>query len=144
MKDLEIFIVDDERSARELLKDLLKDLHLAKVVGEAANVDEALQHLQVLNPDVILLDIQMPRKDGFVLIKEMHEKGLRAEIVFITAYEQYAIKAINAALDDNEEDGVAVERELFWELVNDRIENGGIAEDEVGINIGKKDTPVQA
>lgn len=51
---------------------------------------------------------------------------------------EFVIKAINTSLNDSEKDGFSVERELFWELVNDRIESGEIADNKVGIKIGKK------
>ncbi len=71
-----------------------------QVVGEAANVSEAVKLTIKEKPDVVLLDISMPGKDGFGYISEIKEHGLFPGIIFVTAYENYAIKAIrNAAFD---------------------------------------------
>ncbi len=100
MKKIKVFIVDDERSARDLLKSLLADLPWILVLGEADNVDQALSEIKEKKPDVILLDIQMPRKDGFVLVEKLFQYKIQVEIIFITAFEKYAIQAIRASAFD--------------------------------------------
>ncbi len=100
MKNLGIYLVDDERSARELITNLLSDVEGIEIVGEADSVEGALPDVIHLEPDVILLDIQMPRQDGFSLISQLQEHDVRPEIIFITAFEQYAIRAIKASAFD--------------------------------------------
>jgi two-component system LytT family response regulator len=100
MKNLGLVIIDDERSARDLLKNLLKDLEWVNILDEAGSVDEALPIIKKHEPEVILLDIQMPRKDGFSLIEMLFNQDIQVEVIFITAYERYAIKAIKASAFD--------------------------------------------
>jgi len=100
MKTLQLYLVDDERSARELITNLLIDVEGLEIVGEADNVESALKEIIKQKPDVILLDIQMPRQDGFSLIAQLQEHDVHPEIVFITAFEQYAIRAIKSSAFD--------------------------------------------
>ncbi len=77
MKTLQILIVDDESSARDLIINLLSDVDGVEIVGEAENAELALTEVLRLKPDVILLDIQMPRQDGFSLIEQLQETNGR-------------------------------------------------------------------
>jgi len=88
-------IVDDERLARQDLKDLLKDCENVRVVGEADSVATAVKAINELCPDVIFLDIQMPGESGFELLEKTQ---VTSRIIFVTAYDEYAIRAfeINA------------------------------------------------
>ncbi|PIB37281.1 DNA-binding response regulator [Reichenbachiella sp. 5M10] len=83
-------VIDDERLARKELNSLLQAHSEIEIVGEAANVDEALEVIDRENPELIFLDIQMPEKTGFDLLAELDRAPL---VVFTTAYDQYAIKA---------------------------------------------------
>jgi len=97
MKTFKTIIVDDERLAREEVKRALKPHKEFQVVGEASNVDEAIQVIETEQPDIIFLDIHMPEKSGFDLLEEL---GTVPEVVFTTAYDQYAVKAFELnALD---------------------------------------------
>jgi len=96
MKNLyNALIVDDERLARQDLKDLLKDCENIRIVGEADSVKTAQKAIEELSPDVIFLDIQMPGESGFELLEKIR---VTAKIIFVTAYDEYAIRAfeINA------------------------------------------------
>jgi two-component system LytT family response regulator len=91
-------IVDDERLARNELKRLLENFPTMEVIGEAANTDEASQLIEELQPDVVFLDIQMPGKTGFEWLEEWD--GFLPEIIFTTAFDEYALKAFEVnALD---------------------------------------------
>ncbi len=93
---LRVFIVDDEPPARNRLRDLLNDCNkhlLLVVVGEAGNGQEALDQLQVIEADVVLLDIRMPQMDGIELAQHLQKLPLPPLIVFTTAYDDSAIKA---------------------------------------------------
>ncbi|MFY8020341.1 MAG: LytR/AlgR family response regulator transcription factor [Bacteroidia bacterium] len=88
-------IVDDERLAREGLKGMLKEFPEIQIVAEASNVDEALELIDKLKPQLLFLDINMPEKTGFDLLEELIETPV---VIFTTAYNEFAIKAfeINA------------------------------------------------
>ncbi|MDP4965451.1 MAG: LytTR family DNA-binding domain-containing protein [Salibacteraceae bacterium] len=91
-------VIDDERLARQELKNLLQNFEQIQVVGESGNVDEALDLIDKENPDLIFLDIQMPGKNGFELLDEI--QGNAPDVVFVTAYDEYALKAFEVnALD---------------------------------------------
>ena len=95
-----ILIVDDEPEARDLLGMLAARLEGVTVAGKAEHVDEAFEMVVQLDPDLILLDIQMPVKTGFELVNMLHERGLDQEYIFVTAYDEYAIDAIKASAFD--------------------------------------------
>ena len=90
-------IIDDERLARNELKKLLAEYPEIEIIDEAANVEEGIQKIEALNPDLIFLDIQMPGKTGFDLLRELNRTP---EVIFTTAYDEYALRAFEVnALD---------------------------------------------
>lgn len=90
-------IVDDERLARKELMSLLEPHKKIEVIGEATDVDDALDKINKLNPDLIFLDIQMPGKTGFDLLESLETVP---EVIFTTAYDEFALKAFEVnALD---------------------------------------------
>jgi len=96
---LKTIIVDDEALARRGLKLRLSGRDDVDVVAEAKNGREALRLITELKPDLIFLDIQMPGMDGFDLLRALPEEDMPV-IVFVTAFDDYAIKAFEAnALD---------------------------------------------
>lgn len=95
---MKAIIVDDERLARNELKRLLENFPQIEVIAEAANTDEASELLETLQPDVLFLDIQMPGKTGFEWLESWD--GFLPEIIFTTAFDEYALKAFEVnALD---------------------------------------------
>lgn len=97
---IRVLIIDDEPEVQDLLSILLRDYPGLEVAGQASGVDEAVQMTLDQNPDIVLLDIQMPGKDGFTYLEELRSLHLYPGIIFVTAYENYAIRAIrNAAFD---------------------------------------------
>jgi DNA-binding LytR/AlgR family response regulator len=97
---LKILIVDDEPDARELLKYILQEQDDLVVTGMAANVDEAVEQWKDSSPDLVFLDIQMPGKDGFQFIDAVNELGHEPGIIFVTAFDNYAIQAIRNSVFD--------------------------------------------
>lgn len=97
--ELTIFLVDDERNNREVISELIERNFIdLRIVGEAASVNEAFEKIEICKPQLVLLDIQMPRGNGFTLLKKYRE--LPFEVIFITSYDEYAINAIKfSALD---------------------------------------------
>ena len=100
MELLKIMIVDDEPEARELLKFMLQEVKGLQVVGMAGNVDEAVKILDSKHPDLVFLDIQMPDKDGFQFIEAVRQGDHEPGIIFVTAFDNYAIKAIRNSVFD--------------------------------------------
>lgn len=89
---LNVIIVDDEPLARENLHCLLRLDEKIQVVAECSNAIEAIKAIHKLKPDVVFLDIQMPRISGIEMLS-MLDPDMMPHIIFITAYEEYAIKA---------------------------------------------------
>jgi len=90
---LRILIVDDEKPARRDLKRMLEKIPDLEVAGEASDGLDAVKKIRKLCPDLVLLDIQMPGLDGFQVIAKLRSHEELPSIVFITAYDQYALKA---------------------------------------------------
>jgi two-component system response regulator AlgR len=88
-----ILIVDDEKLARDRLRELLSDIGGYDVIGEAMNGNEAVEKAAELNPDILLMDIRMPGMDG--LEAAMHLSGMESppSVIFTTAYDQHALDA---------------------------------------------------
>jgi two-component system LytT family response regulator len=87
---IKAIIVDDERLARQELKSLLKNFPEINLVDECANAQQALKSIAELQPDLIFLDIQMPGKNGFDMLRDLE---FAPKIIFISAYDEYAIRA---------------------------------------------------
>lgn len=90
MKNIRTVIVEDEAPAREILKHYLKDYPEIEIIAECADGFSGLKTISEQKPDLVFLDIQMPRLTGFELVEVMTEKPV---IIFCTAYDQFAIKA---------------------------------------------------
>ena len=94
---LKVVIIDDERLARNELRRMLGEFSDVEIIGEAANAAEGIEKIETLNPDLIFLDIQMPGKSGFDMLG-MIDKA--PHVIFVTAYDEYALKAFEVnALD---------------------------------------------
>jgi len=89
-KLLRVLIVDDERLARAELRRLLGVHDEVEIVGEAASAAQAMQLCAQLQPDLLLLDVQMPGGSGFDLLAALDQTP---EVIFCTAYDQYALQA---------------------------------------------------
>lgn len=96
---LTAIIIDDETSSRNSLKQKLTN-HCAEIsiIGECENGEEGIKNIEEKSPDIIFLDVEMPRMNGFTMLQRLTNKNF--EVVFITAYDHYAIQAIKfSALD---------------------------------------------
>jgi two-component system LytT family response regulator len=97
MKPHTALIVDDERLARRELAYLLASHPEIEVAGEAASVDEAVDAIARLRPAIVFLDVQMPGASGFELFDRI---GVASHVVFVTAYDAFALRAFEVnALD---------------------------------------------
>lgn len=86
-------IVDDEPLARKTIRILLREETDIEIVGEAADGNSARAAIRQLNPDLLFLDIKMPDCTGFELLESMREERELPLVVFVTAFDEYAIDA---------------------------------------------------
>jgi len=92
-------IIDDELKGRIALSQKLHDYCSdVRLVGEAESGEEGIKLIEKLKPDIVFLDIEMPRMDGFDMLHRLPQKNF--DLIFTTAYDQYAIKAIKFAAFD--------------------------------------------
>ena len=98
-KPLRVLLVDDEALARQRLEDLLKHQENVEIVGTADNGEAAISAIRTLDPDLVFLDVQMPGKTGLDVARTIGPDDMPAT-VFVTAYDQYALKAFDLAAID--------------------------------------------
>ncbi len=90
MKAITVAIVDDETPARDIVKHYLQDYSEIQIIGEAANGFDAMKIIREQSPQLIFLDVQMPKLTGFEMLELIDNPP---EIIFATAYDQFAIRA---------------------------------------------------
>ncbi|MDQ2768749.1 MAG: LytTR family DNA-binding domain-containing protein [Gemmatimonadota bacterium] len=96
---IRVLIVDDEALGRLRVHDLVRGESGVQVIGEAADGDAAVKAIRELKPDLCFLDVQMPKKSGLDVVKEIGAEQMPMTI-FVTAYDRYALEAFDvAALD---------------------------------------------
>jgi two-component system LytT family response regulator len=88
---MKALLIDDERLARNELRRLLAPHADVEIVGEAVDVEDALEKIAALKPDLLFLDVQMPGADGFSLLEKL--EGAMPLVIFTTAYDEFAVKA---------------------------------------------------
>src|ERR1700683_376382 len=86
-------IVDDEELARQLIREYLWDAGGVEVVAECGNGFDAVKAIGELKPDLVFLDVQMPKLDGFEVLELIDPPP---SVIFVTAYDQYAMRAFEA------------------------------------------------
>lgn len=86
-------IVDDEELARRVLREYLASAEAVEVVAECANGFDAVKAISELDPDLVFLDVQMPKLNGFEVLELI---GKEVAVIFVTAYDSYATKAFDA------------------------------------------------
>jgi two-component system LytT family response regulator len=92
-KRITAVIVDDEELARQVLREYLQNIADIEIVAECANGFEAVKAISDRKPDLVLLDVQMPKLDGFEVLELI---GREVAVIFTTAYDTYAMKAFDA------------------------------------------------
>lgn len=90
MAKIRTIIIEDEAPAREIIKHYLSEVENVEIVAECSDGFNGLKTVSLMKPDLLFLDIQMPRLTGIELLEVMTEKP---EVIFTTAYDQFAIKA---------------------------------------------------
>jgi two-component system LytT family response regulator len=94
---MKVVIADDEELARRVLREYLEKDARTEIVAECTNGFEAVKAVAEHKPDVIFLDVQMPRLDGFEVLELIDRE---VAVVFVTAFDQYAMRAFDAAAVD--------------------------------------------
>lgn len=98
---INVMIVDDHSLIREGIKQLLEFDGSMKVVNEAGDGEECLELIEKVSPDVLLLDINMPKKNGIEVLEEIKRKGLNVKVLILTVHNEveYLIKAVDIGVD---------------------------------------------
>ena len=116
MNSLKAIIIDDEANSRNSLRQKIA-MHcpIVEINAECSGGEEGIKAIESIHPDIVFLDVEMPRMNGFVMLQQLKERDF--ELIFTTAYDHYAINAIRfSALDylvkpiEVEELKVAVDR----------------------------------
>ena len=94
---IKVIIIDDEKLARDIVKTFLKKYDNIELAAECSNGFDALKQINEQNPDIIFLDIQMPKITGFEMLEVLENPPV---IIFTTAYDQYALKAFEVNATD--------------------------------------------
>ena len=89
-KKVRAIIIEDEELARQILREMLKPHPEVEIVGECANGFDAVKMVPELKPDLLFLDVQMPKLDGFEVLELI---GNERAVIFVTAYDQHALRA---------------------------------------------------
>ncbi len=97
MSSIRAIIVDDEELARQIIREYLRGEEDIEIVTECTNGFDAVKAVAERKPDLLFLDVQMPKLDGFEVLELI---GGEIAVVFVTAYDQYAMKAFDAAAVD--------------------------------------------
>jgi len=124
-EQISVLIIDDERLARDIVKKYLEKSNKINVIGECSNGFEGIKSINELKPDIIFLDIQMPKLTGFEMLELLDHQP---EIIFTTAFDQYAIKAFEVNATDYLLKPFSLER--FNEALNKVIKKITIREKE--------------
>lgn len=117
MKKLKAVIIDDEKLGRDIVKTYLKGFDDIEIAAECENGFEGVKTINDINPDIIFLDIQMPKINGFEMLELL---DYLPAVIFTTAYDQYAIKAFEKNAVDYLLKPFSAER--FAQAVNKAVE----------------------
>ena len=124
METIRILLVDDHQVVREGLRHMLQPEMDMQIVGEAANIEEALTQVDLLSPDVILMDIKIPGMDCIEGTRKLKEKHPSCNVIILTLYGDYLTQAIEAGAVGfllkgikREELAMAVRAVHLWQLV---------------------------
>jgi len=99
-RKINCIIVDDETEALDRMESLLKHFEQIAILSKEWDAERAIQTIVDIVPDIVFIDVEMPKKTGFDVVREAREKNVFPTFIFVTGYNQYAIKAIkNAAFD---------------------------------------------
>ena len=97
---IRVLLVDDESLARGMIREMLEGDSEAEIIGECVNGEEAIAAIEEHAPDLLFLDVQMPEVSGFGILESLKNLRPLPHVIFVTAYDQYAVRAFEVhALD---------------------------------------------
>jgi len=98
---MKVLIADDSCEVRERIKMLLSEVEKVEMIGEAENVQQAIEHIRQQGPDVVILDIKMPGGNGIDVLKEIEKNDQAPVVIMLTnyPYPQYKKKCMDAGAD---------------------------------------------
>ena len=101
MQQVEVVIVDDHVMVREGIKQLLEMDGDIRVIGEASDGEEGLKVVEATDPDVLLLDVNMPKMNGLEVLQKIKESGIKRKVLILTIHNEveYLLKAIEIGVD---------------------------------------------
>ncbi len=94
MKQITCIVLDDEKEARERIVILLSKVEGIKIIGIEGEPEKAIESISKKLPDLVFIDVEMPRLTGFDVVREVRKNNVNPDFIFVTGYNQYAIKAI--------------------------------------------------
>jgi DNA-binding NarL/FixJ family response regulator len=94
MREITCIVLDDEKEARERLVILLSKVEGIKIIGIEGEPEKAIESITSKIPDLVFIDVEMPRLTGFDVVREVRKNNVNPDFIFVTGYNQYAIKAI--------------------------------------------------
>ena len=95
-KDIQILVVDDHQVVREGLRRMLGQEEDMELIGQGANSEEALFQVELLSPNIVLMDIKMPGVDGIELTRQIKQKHPSSKVIMLTLYDEYLTQAMEA------------------------------------------------
>lgn len=139
------YLVEDEIFAREYLNDLLCQSNKIKVVGEADEIQKAIWEIHQLDPEVVFLDIHLAKGNGIELAQQLHTLKKPPIVVFVTAFDEYAVKAFGLdAVDyilkpfDEKRIEKTIEKIVKWiQLKKEDDQSQSVKEIKSNINVNK-------
>ena len=101
MKQIKVLVVDDQEDIRRVVIDFLNRLPNINIVGEAVDGDEAIEKTETLSPDIVLMDIAMPKKNGIEATRIIKQRWPDMKVMIETTYDNpvYRIRALDANAD---------------------------------------------
>jgi DNA-binding NarL/FixJ family response regulator len=99
-RNITCLIIDDEEESCDRLELLLGKIRHVEVLGKSIDAERGIASVIRLHPDVVFLDVEMPRYNGLEVVKSIRAKNVFPTFIFVTGYDQYAIKAIRSEAFD--------------------------------------------